>query len=79
MASLLRCGHSLNAPLANVRRQMVQFNQMKCILSPNNYDKLQINRCFHENNHSRGDSFSWSTVGLISAGCASVAIYNWKR
>lgn len=83
MATLLRYGHTLNAPLTNIRRHMVQFNQIKCTLPLCKSEPADEYRYYHQQHHNNrnnsSNAFSLGAIGFISVGCVSIAVYNWKR
>lgn len=88
MASALRCSHKISSRLiTTAHRQTIQLNNhgervlsvvpIYCKNKQQHYHNYQWNwRQFHG---IKSDIYSNSMYHLISIGCATVLIYNWKR
>lgn len=88
MSSVIRCGQLVSGHLSTIQRQSVQLKKCSQILSVvpisgrdssdirRNYFNQQWNR---QNNQQHQFPFGLNVYELISIGCVSVAIYNWKR
>lgn len=78
MASTLRCTNIITGRLTTIQRQLLQSNNGHRVLSVvpkhNYHDQRHWDRF---NNYK--SQFSSNVPQLISIGCATVLIYNWRR
>ncbi|XP_055295888.1 calcium uptake protein 1 homolog, mitochondrial-like isoform X2 [Sitodiplosis mosellana] len=88
MSSVIRCGQLVSGHLSTIQRQSVQLNKCSRILSVvpiYGRDSSDIRRNYfnqrwdRQNNQQHQFPFGLNVFELISIGCVSVAIYNWKR
>lgn len=88
MSSVIRCGQLMSGHLTTIQRQSIQFNKCHRISSviPNyGQDSHDIRRNYFnyqwdwQKNQHQKFPFGLNVFELISIGCVSVAIYNWRR
>lgn len=88
MSSVIRCGQLVNGHFTTIQRQSMQLNKCCRILNvvPTIYgrDSHDIRRTyfkFHQDwqKNQQHRPYGIGVFELVSIGCVSVAIYNWKR
>lgn len=80
MASALRCTQLLNRSLANIQRQSIQYNPIKCVIPVFSRDITANYRSYHDHQQNRKNSVKWNALQLVSIGyIVSIAVCNWKR
>lgn len=87
MASVIRCGRLVSGHLTTIQRQSVQLNKYSRVLNVipiYGRESHNIRRCYFNTqwDWQKDDEqkrFKFGIFELISIGCVSVALYNWKR
>lgn len=87
MASVIRYGQLMSGHLTTIQRQSVQFNRYGRVLNVipiYERESHDIRKSYFsskwdwQNNHDQ-NRFGYGIFELLSIGCVSVALYNWKR
>lgn len=87
MASVIRCGQLVSGHLTTIQRQSVQLNKCRRILNvmpilgreSNDIQRRCFNSQWEWQKNQQQKPFGYGIFELISIGCVSIALYNWKK